>query len=148
MKETWRRAGAPLQTFNDEVTQLPLDRIEPGACLAAVDQRGVARPSPPDGLCDIGAYERSLGSDIGFLIDAVEEAARQGAVSRELADDIVASLQAAADAQRAGDTREACAALAATRILITDAAGQGAIDAALARTWLWDVKRISGLMCG
>jgi CSLREA domain-containing protein len=50
--------GGPTQTMALGGASAALDQIPPGtASCPAGDQRGVSRPSPAGGLCDIGAFE-------------------------------------------------------------------------------------------
>ena len=50
--------GGPTRTLALLNGSPALDRIPPAACAVAVDQRGVHRPQPAGGKCDVGAFER------------------------------------------------------------------------------------------
>ncbi len=56
--------GGPTQTHALLTTSPAIDTSNPttpgtgGAACAATDQRGIPRPQPPGGRCDIGAYEK------------------------------------------------------------------------------------------
>ncbi len=50
--------GGPTQTMRLQPGSAAIDQVPAtGADCPATDQRGVARPQPPGGKCDIGAYE-------------------------------------------------------------------------------------------
>jgi CSLREA domain-containing protein len=49
--------GGPTQTVALLAGSGAIDQIPPGPACPATDQRGVARPQPAGGRCDIGAYE-------------------------------------------------------------------------------------------
>lgn len=53
--------GGPTQTMALNVSSAALDKGNNSICSASpvnnLDQRGVSRPQPPGGICDVGAYE-------------------------------------------------------------------------------------------
>jgi len=73
--------GAPLLADNggptltialiDAATNPALDAIPVADCSVATDQRGVSRPQPADGNCDIGAFELVQGAPV-TIADVIE----------------------------------------------------------------------------
>jgi len=68
--------GGPTQTVALQADSPAIDAGNPalpgsgGAACASLDQRGMARPQPPGGRCDIGAFEREPGFS-GVSLSAV-----------------------------------------------------------------------------
>jgi hypothetical protein len=49
--------GGPTKTMALGAGSPAIDAAGPGGCVEGVDQRGIARPQPGGGLCDLGAFE-------------------------------------------------------------------------------------------
>jgi hypothetical protein len=52
--------GGPTRTLALLTGSPAINAIPIAECVVAKDQRGVKRPHPAGGKCDIGAYERTL----------------------------------------------------------------------------------------
>jgi uncharacterized repeat protein (TIGR01451 family) len=52
--------GGPTPTLALPVNSPAVNAVGAGSCSVSTDQRGVARPQPAGGLCDIGAFELGL----------------------------------------------------------------------------------------
>jgi hypothetical protein len=61
--------GGPTETHALLPGSPAIDHIPPGNCTVPTDQRGVARPQPAGGNCDIGAYELEQEPTIMVSID-------------------------------------------------------------------------------
>jgi hypothetical protein len=139
--------GGPTPTHALDADSAALDRISQDGCGGTQDQRGVPRPDPAAGRCDIGSYERSPAGDITLLAASVEAAVRQGLVDPQLAVAIDALLQAALGAIGASNTDAACAAIEEVARLIDQSVGEGTLDPATAGAWSRAVKDIRRMVC-
>jgi CSLREA domain-containing protein len=140
--------GGPTPTHALAAASPALDQIDADRCLASVDQRGVSRPSPQHGACDIGAYERSPSGDITLLIDAVRASRAQGAISEAQERELVASLKTPLQLATSGRLAEACVAIDGFAALVDEYVADGRLAAATAAAWGRAVKRIKYLTCG
>ncbi|MFQ6023624.1 MAG: CFI-box-CTERM domain-containing protein [Acidiferrobacterales bacterium] len=73
--------GGPTQTRALSVGSPAIDAGSNAACLAlamATDQRGVARPFPAAGFCDIGAFEFTPGVDLAVTKTDFDDCADRG----------------------------------------------------------------------
>jgi CSLREA domain-containing protein len=65
---TLARNGGPTQTVALQTGSAAIDQVPAGAACPSGDQRGVARPQPAGGMCDIGAYEYAPPACVGVNV--------------------------------------------------------------------------------
>jgi CSLREA domain-containing protein len=77
--------GGPTQTIAllDVDTNPALDAIPLADCAVAIDQRGISRPQPADGNCDIGAFElvQEASVTIADVIELFDQAVADGTLT-------------------------------------------------------------------
>lgn len=140
--------GGPTPTHALSAESPALDRVGEEHCPAATDQRGVVRPYPPHGACDIGAYERSPSGDLTLLIDAVGDERAQGLITAEQGLALIAPLSMALQLVTAGRLAEACATVDDFVALVDAYVTDGELNQTTAAAWRRAVKRIKSLTCG
>ncbi|MGE3886220.1 MAG: choice-of-anchor Q domain-containing protein [Vicinamibacterales bacterium] len=139
--------GGPTPTHALNAWSVALDRIPEAACLGGLDQRGVSRPYPAHGACDVGAYERSPAGDITLLLDAVRSGARQGLLTRPEEQALVSSLKAAWLAIMNGNPESACVYLDDFAETVAEYVGHQRLDPVVAGAWGRAIKRIKSMVC-
>jgi CSLREA domain-containing protein len=122
-----------------------INRIPPAECAVATDQRGVARPEPKRGACDVGAYEFSPAGDV-LLIDQDVQALTYRPLTPAQVLALRLSLKDAYKAASSGDPASACLALAAFTATVSDYVS-GGIMSTEALPLLDAAHRVQGLLC-
>jgi len=128
--------GGPTPTHALVAGSPAIDHIPLADCAVATDQRGVARPQPSWGGCDIGAYEASPTADIGPVIEVVKALYREGVLTKAQELALLQLLKPALFAATTGDEQTACTALSDFTEIVSGYVRDGTLPADAAQPLL------------
>ena len=136
--------GGPTRTHALRNASPAIDHVPAGQC-AATDQRGVARPQPPGGGCDVGAYEFAPDADLRFLIGDVQDLHDLLTTAQLL--ELLQPLKIALADLTAGRTEHACEMLDVFIATVSKYAGGGVLSVDTAKALIATAGRIKTMIC-
>jgi CSLREA domain-containing protein len=124
-----------------------IDHIAAAECAVATDQRGVARPQPAGGACDLGAYEAPPSADIAPMIEDVKQLFQARLLTKQQEITLLEWLKAALLASANGDRPAACQALSGFEVAVSGYVDEGGLAPELAQPLLEAAGRNRADIC-
>ena len=124
-----------------------IDHIPTGQCGVATDQRGISRPQPRSGACDVGAYEFAPSVDLSLTIDTVRRLGREHRLTKTQRSSLLGFLKPALTSVTNGDEAAACDTLDAFSAEVSAYLGDGSVAPEDGRSLLDFADRIQQILC-
>ncbi|MFZ0427714.1 MAG: CSLREA domain-containing protein [Acidobacteriota bacterium] len=124
-----------------------IDHIPTGQCGVSTDQRGISRPQPRSGACDVGAYEFAPSVDLSLTIDTVRRLGREHRLTRTQRSSLLGFLKPALTSVTNGDEAAACETLDAFSAEVSAYLGEGSVAPEDGRSLLDFADRIQHILC-
>jgi hypothetical protein len=140
--------GGPAPTHALRTGSPAIDHIPTFQQCTTSDQRGIARPYPRTGSCDIGAYELSIAGEVLLVLADVKKLYRAGAITSAQESVLVDLLKPARAAANMSVGVEVCAALDRFAATLTAFVADGSMAAEPAQVLLEAGARVQRLACG
>jgi CSLREA domain-containing protein len=140
--------GGPAPTHALGAGSPAIDHIPTFQQCTPSDQRGIARPFPRTGSCDIGAYEFSIAGEVLLILAEVKSLYRAGAITSAQESMLVELLKPARAAANGAVGADVCTALGLFAASVSALVADGSLAAEPAQVLLEDAARVQRMTCG